>query len=226
MSEMKTIIAPSLLAADASRWGEEIGLLGEEGISCLHLDIMDGRFVPNITFGPGQVGMMRKCGDMEYDAHLMIVEPESLIAEFAKAGADSVTVHQEACVHLHRVLQMIRELGLKAGVAINPSTPVVMLEPVLPFLDRALVMTVNPGFGGQKAILSVLKKVEWLKQEKEKEGFSFEIQVDGGVDRGNVRQFLEAGAENLVIGSALFQPGKTRVNIEAFRELISDFEDA
>ena len=221
---MGIVIAPSLLAADASCWGQEIALIGEEGITCLHLDVMDGRFVPNITFGPGQVGMMRKCGEMEFDAHLMIVEPESLVAEFAKAGADSVTVHQEACIHLHRVLQMIKELGMKAGAAINPSTPVTMLEPVLPFLDRALVMTVNPGFGGQKAILPVLSKVEWLKAQKEMHGYTYDIQVDGGVDQGNIGQFLAAGAENLVIGSALFQAGKTRDNIKAFRALIEAFE--
>ena len=221
---MSIVIAPSLLAADASCWGEEIKLIGEEGITCLHLDVMDGRFVPNITFGPGQVGMMRKCGEMEFDAHLMIVEPESLIAEFAKAGTDSVTVHQEACVHLHRVLQMIRELDMRAGASLNPSTPVTTLEPVLPYLDRVLVMTVNPGFGGQKAILSVLDKVQWLKKQKEENGYTYDIQVDGGVNLDNVEQFLAAGTENLVIGSALFQPGKTRENIRAFRERIAAFE--
>jgi len=221
---MNIIIAPSLLSADAGCWGREVEEVAAEGIECLHLDIMDGRFVPNITFGPGPVGMLRKYGDLEFDAHLMIVEPERLIPDFAKAGVDSVTVHCEACPHLHRVLQMIRELGMKAGAAVNPATPAELLAPALPFLDRALVMTVNPGFGGQKAILPMLKKVEWLRNEKAKEGLDFQIQVDGGVNRENIRAFLSAGAENLVIGSALYQPGKTRENIRAFRELITAWQ--
>ena len=221
---MKTVIAPSLLSADAGCWGQEIELIVEEGINCLHLDAMDGRLVPNLTFGPGPVGMLRKYGSLEFDAHLMVHEPEKLIPAFAQAGVDSLTVHYEACPHIHRSLQMIRELDMKAGIAINPGTPVELLAPMLPFLDRVLVMTVNPGFGGQKAILPMLKKVEWLRGEKAKEGLGFLIQVDGGVDRQNVDQFLAAGAESLVIGSALFQPGKTRENIKAFQELISAFE--
>jgi ribulose-phosphate 3-epimerase len=221
---MHTMIAPSLLAADAGCWGQEIGLVIEEGITCIHLDIMDGRFVPNLTFGPGPVGMLRKYGDLEFDAHLMVVEPEALIPAFAKAGVDSVTVHQEACTHLHRVLEMVREQGMKPGAAVNPSTPVEMLAPVLPFLARVLVMTVNPGFGGQKAILSMLGKVKWLKHRKAAEGLDFQIQVDGGVGQDNLSLFLDAGAENLVIGSALFQPGKTRENIKTFHKLISDYE--
>ncbi|MCL2166017.1 MAG: ribulose-phosphate 3-epimerase, partial [Clostridiales bacterium] len=158
---MRTIIAPSLLAADAGCWGDEISLVAGEGIRNLHLDIMDGHFVPNLTFGPSQVGMLRKYSDMEFDAHLMVSAPETLIPAFAKAGVDSLTVHQEACIHLHRILELIREQGMKPGAALNPSTPAELLAPMLPFLDRVLVMTVNPGFGGQKAILEMLKKVEW-----------------------------------------------------------------
>lgn len=221
---METIIAPSLLAADAGFWGREIREVADEGIVCLHLDIMDGRFVPNLTFGPGPVAMLRKYTDIEFDAHLMVVEPERLIPAFVAAKVDSITVHSEACLHLHRTLEMIREQGVKAGVAINPATPVELLEPVLPFLDRVLVMTVNPGFGGQKAILPVLKKVRWLKAKKQEEGLDFQIQADGGVNQQNIGEFLAAGVENLVIGSALFQPGKTRDNIKAFQRLISAFE--
>jgi ribulose-phosphate 3-epimerase len=221
---MKTIIAPSLLAADAGCWGQEIRAAAEEGILCLHLDIMDGRFVPNLTFGPGPVAALRKYADMEFDAHLMVAEPERLIPAFVAAGADSITVHSEACPHLHRVLEMIREQSLRAGVAINPATPVEWLEPALPFLDRVLIMTVNPGFGGQKAILPVLKKVAWLKAKKAGEGLEFQIQADGGVNQANVHEFLAAGVENLVIGSALFQPGKTQKNIRAFQRLIAAFE--
>jgi len=221
---MKTIIAPSLLAADASCWGSEIELIANNGIICLHLDLMDNRFVPNLTFGPGPVGMLRKCSDMEFDAHLMVEDPDSLIPALTKAGVNGVTVHQEACVHLHRVSEMIREQGMKAGVAVNPATPIECLTPMLPYLDRVLVMTVNPGYGGQKAILSVLQKVEWLKRQKLDNGYGYQIQVDGGVDQKNVLQFLEAGSENLVIGSALFQPGKTADNIRAFVEIISAYE--
>lgn len=222
---MKTIIAPSLLAADAGLWGQEIREVADEGIVCLHLDIMDGRFVPNLTFGPGPVAMLRKYTDIEFDAHLMVVEPERLIPAFVAAKVDGITVHSEACLHLHRTLEMIREQGVKAGVAINPATPVELLEPVLPFLDRVLVMTVNPGFGGQKAILPVLKKVRWLKAKKKEEGLEFQIQADGGVNQQNIGEFLAAGVENIVIGSALFQQGKTKDNIKAFQRLISAFED-
>jgi len=221
--KMKAIIAPSLLAADASCWGREIEILRIAGITNLHLDVMDGDFVPNLSFGPEPIGKLRKCGDLEFDAHLMVYRPENLIPAFAKAGVDSLTVHLEACPHLHRVLEMIREHGMKVGAAINPGTPAEALSPVLPFLDRVLVMTVNPGFGGQKAILPVLKKVEWLAGEREKEGYAYQIQADGGVNQENLRLFLQAGTENLVIGSALFQPNKTQENIGTFMELISAF---
>ncbi|MCL2122124.1 MAG: ribulose-phosphate 3-epimerase [Clostridiales bacterium] len=221
---MQTIIAPSLLAADAGCWRDEIILAAGEGIRHLHLDIMDGHFVPNLTFGPAQVGMLRAYSAMEFDAHLMVSAPETLIPAFAKAGVDSLTVHQEACPHLHRILDMIREQGMKPGVALNPSTPVELLAPMLPFLDRVLVMTVNPGYGGQKAILEMLKKVEWLKNEKYRTKLEYQIQVDGGIDQQNVRQFLSAGAENLVIGSALYQSGMTSKNIRAFQDLLSAYE--
>jgi ribulose-phosphate 3-epimerase len=218
------IIAPSLLAADTGTWGKEIELIDDEGISCLHLDIMDGRFVPNLSFGAGPAGMLRKYSDMEFDAHLMVLEPESMIRDLVNAGVDSITVHHEACAHLVRVLQLIRENGKKAGVAINPATPAWILSPVLPFVDRALVMTVNPGFGGQKAILSMLSKVTWLMDEKSKTGLEYEIQVDGGVNQENIKAFLDAGADNIVIGSALFQPGRTRENIRAFKSILAEYE--
>ncbi|MDR1192831.1 MAG: ribulose-phosphate 3-epimerase [Peptococcaceae bacterium] len=221
---MKTIIAPSLLAADASRWGGEIQEVLAAGGSCLHLDIMDGRFVPNLTFGPGPVGMLRGCGELEFDAHLMTVEPERLLPAFAAAGVDSATVHSEACPHLHYVLEMIRDLGMRRGVAVNPATPVWSLEPVLPLLDRVLIMTVNPGFGGQKAILAALEKVVWLRRRKERDGLTCQIQVDGGVNRANIKEFLAAGAENIVIGSALFQLGRTGENLRFFQAAAAEYE--
>ncbi len=217
---MTVTIAPSLLAADASAWGQEIRLIDDEGVKCLHLDIMDGRFVPNLTFGAGPIGMLRAVSDMEFDAHMMVYEPGYMIPDLRKAGVNGVTVHYEACAHVARVLQVIREEGMKPGVAINPGTPVEMLSAVLPFVDRVLVMTVNPGFGGQKAILSMLKKVTWLKNAKASEELGYEIQVDGGVTKQNICSFIDAGAENIVIGSALFQAGRTRDNIREFREIL------
>jgi len=224
MSVVNTILAPSLLAADAGHWGSEIELIDKEGVKCLHLDIMDGRFVPNLTFGPGPIGMLRKLSAMEFDAHLMVFEPEWLITPLKEAGVDSVTVHYEACTHLHRLLELIREQGMKAGIAINPSTPTEVLKPVLPFTDRLLVMTVNPGFGGQKAILSMLDKVRWFHEIKSEKGYAYEIQVDGGVNLQNIHRFLDAGVENLVAGSAVFEPGKTRDNIRAFKKAIAEYK--
>ncbi len=217
----KIKIAPSLLSADAACWGEEIKLIEEHGLKAIHLDIMDGHFVPNLTFGPGPVAMLRPLSSMEFDAHLMVENPDSLIPAFLKAGTDSITVHAEACVHIHRTLQSIRDGGAKAGVAINPGTPWQCIEPVLEFCDRVLVMTVNPGFGGQKAILPVLRKVSELKALRQEKGLGFELQTDGGITRENLGAFLSAGAENLVIGSALFQKGKTAENIKAFAEIIA-----
>ena len=221
---MKIRIAPSLLSADAACWGEELKLVEACGLTAIHLDIMDGHLVPNLTFGPGPVAMLRPLSKMEFDVHLMVEHPDALIPAFLKAGADSLTVHAEACVHLHRTLQSIRDEGIKAGVAINPGTPWQWLEPVLELCDRVLVMTVNPGFGGQKAILSALSKVTALKQVRQARGLSFELQTDGGVTRENAETFLAAGAENLVIGSALFQKGKTADNIRAFVEIIKGKE--
>lgn len=218
---MKTRIAPSLLSADAACWGEELKLVETHGLTAIHLDIMDGHFVPNLTFGPGPVAMLRPLSQMEFDAHLMVDNPDSLIPAFLKAGTDVITVHAEACTHLHRTLQSIRAGGAKAGVAINPGTSWQWIEPVLEFCDRVLVMTVNPGFGGQKAILPALRKVTELRALREERGLGFELQTDGGVTRENASAFLAAGAENLVIGSALFQKGKTAENIKAFAEIIA-----
>lgn len=221
---MKTIIAPSFLSADARHWADEIRLVEQEGIRCLHLDVMDGQFVPNITFGPGPIKMLRSVSAMEFDAHLMVLEPSAIIPAFVDAGVDAVTVHAEACRHLHRTLQQIKDCGKKAGVSLNPATPVDFIEPILDMVDRVLVMSVNPGYGGQKAIMSMTRKIAQLHQLRQKNNYAYEIQADGGINQTNVRAFLEAGAENLVIGSALYQPGKTAENIRAFVRIIEDFE--
>jgi len=213
-----TVIAPSLLAADAGEWGQEIKLIDDEGVRCLHLDIMDGRFVPNLTFGAGPVGMLRKYSDMEFDAHLMVSEPESMIQDMRKAGVNSITAHHEACAHLMRVLQMIREQGMKAGVAINPATPAEILSPVLPFVDRVLVMTVNPGFGGQAFIPAVLPKIKAVKRMVDAAGLDTEIQVDGGINLETAAAVVNAGANVLVAGAAVFGAADIAVAVLQLRD--------
>jgi len=221
---MKTIISPSMLSANAGAWASELELVERAGLKHIHLDIMDGHFVPNISFGPGPIAMLRPLSSLHFDAHLMIDNPDKYIPEFIKAGCDSITVHQEAVIHLNRTLQLIKDGGVLAGVAINPSTPWQLLEPVLEYCDRVLVMTVNPGFGGQKAILSCLRKVTDLAKYRKDNGLKFEIQTDGGTNKENVLEFVKAGSDNVVIGSACFSPGKTKENIEYFIRTISDYE--
>jgi ribulose-phosphate 3-epimerase len=221
---MSIFIAPSLLSANACCWGEEIRLIEAAGIQCLHLDIMDGQYVPNISFGPGPIKMLRSLTTMEFDAHLMVLEPAGLIPALVDAEVDSITVHVEACRHLHKTLQQIKAANKKVGVALNPATPVCMLEPVLDMLDRVLIMFVNPGFGGQTSIMSMLSKVTQLRELRQQHQLNFEIQVDGGLNQENLVEFLAAGAENLVIGSALFQPGKTTGNIRAFNTIIDEYQ--
>lgn len=221
---MKHKIAPSFLSADARNWADEIRLVEKEGITELHLDVMDGQFVPNISFGAGPIKMLRSVSSIAFDAHLMVLEPASLLPAFVDAGVDAITVHAEACKHLHKTLQYIKEAGILAGVALNPATPVCQIEPILDMVDRVLVMTVNPGFGGQKTIISMLSKLEQLKKLRDQHGYHFELQADGGINQENITQFMAAGAENLVVGSALFQQGKTAENIQAFHKIILDYE--
>ena len=197
------IVSPSILSADFSRLGEEIQSVSTA--DWLHIDVMDGRFVPNITIGPLIVKAARKCTTMPLDVHLMIVEPEKYIQDFRDAGADMITVHAEACNHLDRQLQAIRATGAKAGVALNPHTPDSVLEYVLEVTDLVLVMSVNPGFGGQSLIERVFPKIERIRERIERMGLSTLIEVDGGVKTTNAWQFVNAGAHALVSGSGVFK---------------------
>ncbi|GAB4389694.1 MAG: ribulose-phosphate 3-epimerase [Thermodesulfovibrionales bacterium] len=202
-----TMIAPSILSADFSRLGEEVRAAQEAGADLLHVDVMDGRFVPNITIGPLVVEAVRKATSLELDVHLMIEEPERYVRDFIEAGAAYVSVHAEASVHLHRTVQMIKELGARAGVSINPATPVSAIEPILPECDMVLVMTVNPGFGGQSFIDLCMDKIKAVKKMVSSRGLPTLIEVDGGVKPENARAVVEAGADILVMGSAFFHSG-------------------
>ena len=197
-------LAPSILAADFARLGEQVREAEDGGADYIHVDVMDGRFVPNLTIGPGVVAAIRPHTSLPLDVHLMVVEPERLIPDFVSAGADKVTVHQEAVPHLHRAVHQIRELGAAAGVAINPSTPASTLDEVIADVNLVLVMTVNPGYGGQSFIASVLPKVRRVREMIEAAGLAVELEVDGGIKKDNVRKLVEAGADVIVAGSAVF----------------------
>jgi ribulose-phosphate 3-epimerase len=200
----KVKIAPSILSADFRRLGEQVAEAEAAGGDYIHVDVMDGRFVPNITIGPLVVKAVRRATTMPIDVHLMIVEPERYLADFVSAGADNLTVHVEACPHLHRTVQQIKELGCQAGVALNPATPVASVEEILPYVDLVLVMTVNPGFGGQVFIETMLSKIQRLRRMLDDLGGKAELEVDGGVAEATAPRIVEAGARVLVAGSAIF----------------------
>ncbi len=213
------VIAPSILSADFSRLGEEIRAVDEAGADWIHVDVMDGRFVPNITIGPLIVEAIRPVTQKPLDVHLMIVEPEKYVEGFAKAGADIISVHAEhnASPHLHRTLGQIRELGKQAGVVLNPSTPLELIEYVLELCDLVLIMSVNPGFGGQKFIPGILPKIRTLRQMCDERGLNPWIEVDGGLKGDNTWQVLEAGANAIVAGSAVFNAPDYATAIEGIR---------
>jgi ribulose-phosphate 3-epimerase len=210
-------IAPSLLSADFTRLAEEIEAVKEGGAKVLHVDVMDGHFVPNITIGLPVVRSLRKSTDLTIDCHLMISEPSRYAPDFVKAGADMVSVHIEADVHIQRTLTAVSGAGAKAGVAINPGTPLSALEEVLPFSDFVLLMSVNPGFGGQSFIETSIDKLRRLRMMIAERGLSTRIEIDGGVDAGNIATVVEAGAEIIVAGSAVFGKGTPAQSV---RELV------
>jgi ribulose-phosphate 3-epimerase len=217
-----TKIAPSILSADFMRLGEEIRAAEEAGAHLLHIDIMDGHFVPNITIGYSIVEAIRKITKLPLDVHLMIEDPDRYLPDFARAGADFLTVHCEASVHLHRTVQWIREKGISAGVSINPATPVSLLEDIIADLDLVLLMSVNPGFGGQQFIPVVMEKIRRVKKMIAQAGSSALIEIDGGVKPDNAKEIADAGADILVMGSAFFASGDYRKTMEGLNGLLGN----
>jgi len=211
-------IAPSLLAADFSDIAAQIRLVEDAGAGMLHLDSMDGRFVPNITWGPKIVADLRKLTTLPFDCHLMIVEPERYVDEFRKAGADFITFHYEATPHAHRLLQYLRSIGAKAGVGINPGTPVGMLEDLIEDIDLLLIMSVNPGFGGQKFIERALHKISEARSLIDARNPSCELEVDGGIGRANIERAVEAGATILVAGSSIYNAPDPQAALRDLRQ--------
>ncbi|MEG0805846.1 MAG: ribulose-phosphate 3-epimerase [Lachnospiraceae bacterium] len=208
-------LAPSLLACDFAKLGEEIKIISDGGAQYIHIDVMDGLFVPSISFGMPVIKSIRKCTDHIFDVHLMIEEPQRYIEAFAQAGADIITVHAESCRHLDRVIHQIHETGKKAGIALNPATSLTVLEHILPDADMILIMTVNPGFGGQKYIPYCTQKVRDLRELIERKGLTTDIEVDGGITLQNVSEVLEAGANVVVAGTSVFK-GDAKENVAAF----------
>ena len=209
MDSLKIKIAPSILSADFARLGEQVAEATRAGADLIHVDVMDGRFVPQITIGALVVSAIRKYTDLPLDVHLMIESPEDQIAQFAKAGADIITVHIEPCAHIHRVIQMIKATGVKAGISINPATSLSTLDEILPEVDMVLVMTVNPGFGGQTFIENTLDKITRLRSEIDRRKLNIELEVDGGINTKTAPRAVKCGATALVAGAAIFNSGES-----------------
>lgn len=215
-------IAPSILAADYANFASELKRIEETSAEYVHIDIMDGQFVPNITFGADVVASMRKHSKLVFDCHLMVVNPERFVDAFAQAGADIMTVHAESTLHIHGALQKIKKAGMKAGVVINPGTPISAIEPVLSLVDQVLIMTVNPGFGGQAFIPEMLEKVQKVAKIRDEKGYDFDIEVDGGVDNKTIKACYQAGANVFVAGSYLFKASDLTAQVETLRVALDD----
>ncbi|MCO4474057.1 ribulose-5-phosphate 3-epimerase [Streptococcus infantarius subsp. infantarius] len=215
-------IAPSILAANYANFASELKHIEETSAEYVHIDIMDGQFVPNITFGADVVASMRKHSKLVFDCHLMVVNPERFVDAFAQAGADIMTIHAESTLHIHGALQKIKKAGMKAGVVINPGTPVSAIEPVLSLVDQVLIMTVNPGFGGQAFIPEMLEKVQKVAKIRDEKGYDFDIEVDGGVDNKTIKACYQAGANVFVAGSYLFKASDLTAQVETLRVALDD----
>lgn len=214
-------IAPSILSADISELGNDIRMIAEGGADWIHVDVMDGHFVPNLTFGPNVVAAARKTTDLPLDVHLMIEEPEKMLDDYIEAGADSLSVHAEASKNIHQVMQRIKAANVKAGIVINPGTPVSFIKDVLPIVDLVLVMTVNPGFGGQEFITEMLEKIEDLASFRTEKELDFLIQVDGGINNETIKFCHEAGADVFVAGSNIFSAPSPQKQIQVLKNLVN-----
>jgi ribulose-phosphate 3-epimerase len=219
------VLAPSILSADFARLGDEVKETEAGGAGVIHVDVMDGHFVPNISIGTAVAGAVRKVTQLPLDCHLMIEHPDRYIAEFVEAGADMISVHQEVLPHLHRTITLIRGLGAKAGVVLNPSTPLSTLDDILPVADYVLLMSVNPGFGGQKLIPSVLDKARALRDRIDRERLDVRIEIDGGVTEENLERVAAAGVDMIVAGSAVFGSGDVRATTERMVRCLAELAE-